>query len=126
MKLDQIDHVALTVSDPRKSLDWYKDVLGLERRYEDEWGDYPIVVCAGETGIALFPEKESNDMPPLNHDGLPFRHIAFRVSRENFQRAQLELRAHEIAFELQDHQISHSIYFFDPDGYEIELTTYEL
>lgn len=50
---------------------------------------------------------------------------AFRVSRENFQRAQLELRAHEITFEFQDHQISHSIYFFDPDRYEIELTTYE-
>lgn len=71
MNLDQIDHVALTVSDPQKSLEWYRDVLGLERRYEDAWGDYPIVVCAGETGIALFPLKESKAMPSLNHDGLP-------------------------------------------------------
>jgi catechol-2,3-dioxygenase len=26
----------------------------------------------------------------------------------------------------QDHGVSHSIYFEDPDGVELELTTYEL
>ncbi len=54
-KLDQIDHVALTVSNVQQSIAWYRDVLGLERRFEEVWGDYPAVVCTGSTCLALFP-----------------------------------------------------------------------
>jgi catechol-2,3-dioxygenase len=54
------------------------------------------------------------------------RHLAFRVDRPNFLRAQAELRGRGISFTFEDHQIAHSIYLNDPDGYEIELTTYEL
>jgi len=31
-----------------------------------------------------------------------------------------------IALEFQDHGIAHSIYFFDPDGHALEITTYDL
>jgi hypothetical protein len=31
-----------------------------------------------------------------------------------------------IAFEFQDHAVSQSIYFDDPDGLRLELTTYEV
>jgi len=31
-----------------------------------------------------------------------------------------------IKFEFQDHEISHSIYFRDPDGHALEITTYDL
>jgi catechol-2,3-dioxygenase len=53
-------------------------------------------------------------------------HLAFRADRENFLAAQRELEKHGIAFEFQDHEISHSIYFRDPDGHPLEITTYEL
>jgi catechol-2,3-dioxygenase len=36
------------------------------------------------------------------------------------------LKKRAIPFEFQDHEISHSIYFRDPDGHRIEITTYEL
>ncbi len=52
------------------------------------------------------------------------RHLAFRVDRANFETAQVELRARGVSFEFADHDIAHSIYFCDPDGHEIELTTY--
>ncbi len=52
------------------------------------------------------------------------RHLAFRVDRGNFETAQVELRTRETAFEFADHDIAHSIYFRDPDGHELELTTY--
>ena len=54
------------------------------------------------------------------------RHIAFRVDRENFDAAQDDLRNRGIAFEFQDHEVSQSIYFQDPDGLQLELTTYEV
>jgi catechol 2,3-dioxygenase-like lactoylglutathione lyase family enzyme len=34
----QIDHVALTVKDLDRSIAWYHDILGLERRHEAVWG----------------------------------------------------------------------------------------
>jgi catechol-2,3-dioxygenase len=40
--------------------------------------------------------------------------------------AQEELTKRGIAFHFQDHEISHSIYFDDPDGHQIEITTYEV
>ena len=53
-------------------------------------------------------------------------HLAFRANRENFLAAQEELQRHGITFEFQDHEIAHSIYFRDPDGHQLEITTYEV
>jgi catechol 2,3-dioxygenase-like lactoylglutathione lyase family enzyme len=53
-------------------------------------------------------------------------HLAFRANRENFLVAQEELKRRDIHFEFEDHDISHSIYFRDPDGHRLEITTYEL
>ena len=54
------------------------------------------------------------------------RHFAFRVTRRNFARAKEHLADRGVPFTEQHHQIAESIYFFDPDGHEIEVTTYEL
>lgn len=126
MEILGLDHVAITVRDVARSRDWYCDVLGLERRFAKVWGEVPTFVCAGETGIALFPTSAAEPKPRPERDTLAMRHFAFRVTRENFERAQNELRAREIAFEFQDHIIAHSIYFYDPDGHQLELTTYEV
>ena len=126
-EIRQIDHVAFTVRDLERSIAWYHDVLGLERRHEDVWGGVPAMMCAGDTGVALFPAATSNpDAAPEHANTTVMRHLAFQVDRDNFVRAQTELARRGIPFNFEDHQISHSIYFNDPDGYEIELTTYEL
>lgn len=41
-------------------------------------------------------------------------------------KAQAALRERGIAFQFQDHEVSHSIYFSDPDGHRLEITTYEV
>jgi catechol 2,3-dioxygenase-like lactoylglutathione lyase family enzyme len=54
-------------------------------------------------------------------------HVAITVAdRPNFLSAQEELQAQGITVTFQDHDISHSIYFHDPDGHQLEITTYEL
>jgi catechol 2,3-dioxygenase-like lactoylglutathione lyase family enzyme len=52
--------------------------------------------------------------------------VAFRVDRENFEAAQADLERRGISFEFSDHGAAHSIYFLDPDGLRLELTTYEV
>jgi catechol-2,3-dioxygenase len=125
LKIDHLDHVALNVKNPARSVQWYQEVLGLERRYEEAWGEVPTMLCAGNTCIALFPTKTQEPKPAPDDDTIAMRHLAFRVNRKNFEQAQIELQQRGIAFEFEDHEISHSIYFSDPEGHRLELTTYE-
>lgn len=116
--IEGIDHVALAVGDQHASESWYRDVLGLRRAFAEEWGDTPVVVTSDSGGMALF--KAPAAPGPL------VRHVAFRVDRANFEAAQGDLTARGIDFEFQDHGAAHSIYFADPDGLRLELTTYDV
>ena len=122
-QIEGIDHVAISVRDQKKSIEWYRDVLGLERRYQEVWGDMPAILGAGTTSVAMFPRSARKAAA----GGKPaFLHLAFRVDAANFERAKQRLEKRDIEFTFQDHDIAHSIYFYDPDGFEIEITTYEL
>ena len=123
-QIEGLDHVALAVRDVRASAAWYQEVLGLQREHEAAWGDHPAFVSAGNTGLALFPVEGPAQPLPGRH-ALTMRHVAFRVDRANLERAKAELALRRIAFSEQDHGIARSIYFLDPDGHELELTTYE-
>jgi catechol 2,3-dioxygenase-like lactoylglutathione lyase family enzyme len=126
MDLDGIDHVALSVRDVEEAANWYVGVLGFERRYEEIWDGIPTFIAKENTAIALFPLR-SNDSPSARGTGrIGMLHLAFRANRENFLGAQQELKKRGIKFKFQDHEISHSIYFRDPDGHELEITTYEV
>jgi catechol 2,3-dioxygenase-like lactoylglutathione lyase family enzyme len=126
MKTEGIDHVALAVRDLERSIRWYGEVLGLERRFPDVWGDVPAFIGAGSTALALFPVRDGAAKPPPDRDTIAMRHLAFRVDAAGFARAKEELTRRGIAWEFQDHEVSHSIYFEDPDGHQLEITTYEV
>jgi catechol 2,3-dioxygenase-like lactoylglutathione lyase family enzyme len=117
-RVQGLDHVALAVGDQQASESWYRDVLGLGREHAAAWGDTPVALMAEGSGLALFRAAGDDERV------VGLRHIAFRVDRENFDAAQEDLRGRGIAFEFEDHGISHSIYFRDPDGLQLELTTY--
>src|SRR6266540_4810338 len=87
MQLQHIDHVAITVSDLQRSIAWYRDVLGLERRFQEAWGDVPTMMCVGETCVALFVSDRPDNDPDLR-EKRSSHHVAFRTDRENFQAAQ--------------------------------------
>ena len=125
MKLEGLDHIALAVRDVETSVRWYLEVLGLERQHEEHWAGVPIFVGKGATGIALFPASEAR-LSLGKSDPARFLHLALRADRKNFQRAEDELKKRGIAVHFEDHGIAQSIYFRDPDGHELEITTYEL
>jgi catechol 2,3-dioxygenase-like lactoylglutathione lyase family enzyme len=120
---EQLDHIALTVQDRERSIAWYQTILGLEKRfqYRDTNGKgNPVGLCSGSACIVLFPAEAGQVIAPLQG------HIALKLSRENFEQAQAHLRQHGITFKYVEYKTIHSVYFLDPDGYEIELSTYEL
>ena len=126
MQLEGIDHVALGVRDIERSVKWYTEVLGLELLHEGMWDGVPTFIGRGNTGIALFPASSDAKSTPSSHRELRMLHLAFRADRENFLAAQRELEERGIKFSFEDHEISHSIYFRDPDGHHLEITTYEV
>jgi catechol 2,3-dioxygenase-like lactoylglutathione lyase family enzyme len=149
MEVEGIDHVAMSVRDVERAAQWYIDVLGFERRFDGMWDGVPVFIGKGTTALALFPVRAGSRMEPAGAErhgregprGLTSRaasqssdnrgkirmlHLAMRANRQNFLEAQEELKRRGIKFEFQDHEISHSIYFHDPDGHVLEITTYEL
>ena len=126
IRVEHIDHVAIAVADIVRSEVWYRDVLGLERRFEEVWDGPPVMMCAGDTCVALFPTETDEPEPAPGRNAIAMRHVAFVVDRANFERAQAELPAEGVELRFADHGVSHSVYLADPDGHEIELTTYDL
>ena len=126
MQLEGIDHVALAVQDIERSANWYIEVLGFKRLHEGMWNDVPTFIGKGNTGIALFPVSSHAGPVSSVRSGIRMLHLAFRADRDGFVAAQQELETRGIQIEFQDHEISHSIYFRDPDGHHLEITTYDL
>ena len=133
MELEGIDHVAISVRDVEKAAQWYIDVLGFERKFEGIWDGAPVFIGKGTTALALFPVRErsgslaavASAKEASTPSDIRILHLAMRANRKNFLAAQEELKHRCIKFEFQDHEIAHSIYFRDPDGHQLEITTYE-
>ena len=124
--VEGIDHVAMSVPDVERTAQWYIDVLGFKRLHEGMWDGVPVFIGKGRTALALFPAKSNSGSTSTDRADIRMLHLALRANRKNFLAAQEELKQRGIKFEFQDHEISHSIYFHDPDGHALEITTYEL
>lgn len=119
LQVQGLDHIALAVRDVARSAAWYQAMFGLEERYREVWHGDPTFLCAGTTCVALIPSDVG-----MGDSGV--RHFAFRVDRENFERARQELNRRRIAYEFDDHEVSWGLYLRDPDGHVVELACYEV
>jgi len=90
------------------------------------WDGIPNFIVKGNTAIDLFPLRVDDSKSATRNSKIRMLHLAFRANRNGFLSAQEELKRRGIKFEFEDHEISHSIYFRDPDGHQLEITTYEL
>jgi catechol-2,3-dioxygenase len=124
MRLSGIDHVALSCASVETTKQWYVGVLGFEHVFAGEWDGVPVFLKLGATFLALFPMRGA-PQPESQRPG--FNHLAFKAATQaEFAGAQADLARHGIGFTFQDHGISHSIYFDDPDGRPLEITTYDV
>ncbi len=116
-----IDHVHVFVADRVAAERWYRDVLGLTRikRYEhwaEDGGPLTVQNEAGTVHLALFerPYQECRSTIALEVDATGFVGWKAHLTHIFGQEPALE-----------DHGLSYSLYFRDPDGNPYEITTYE-
>ena len=132
-RVDQIDHVELFVPDPYQAASWYQRVFGLEiMREMEHWAQRgPLMISSdgGSTKLALFRGK-----PARAPKTAAFRRLAFRVDGATFVEfldrvEELDLRdetgSRLDTLRVIDQQEAVSVYFQDPWGHRLELTTYE-
>ena len=59
IKTEGLDHIAISVKDVQKTIEWYSEIIGLERVYADKWDGVPAFMLANGSGLAIFPADES-------------------------------------------------------------------
>ncbi|MDU8884884.1 VOC family protein [Yeosuana sp. MJ-SS3] len=121
--IEFLDHVAIRVADMEASAKWYEKVLGLKRYQLPEWGDFPIFLLSGKSGIALFPANTTDIKLEPTSKNVKIDHFAFNVTNDNFEKAKKRYTELNLEFNIQDHHYFDSIYIKDLDGHTVELTT---
>lgn len=131
----QIDHVELFVPDRHEAAAWYQRVLGLgilpeyQHWAADPGGPLMISSDEGSTKLALFEGRPQESRPTAG-----FHLVAFRVNAQGFtgflrRLGELHLkdqRDRPVTFDsVVDHEKAYSVYFSDPYGHRLEVTTYD-
>jgi catechol 2,3-dioxygenase-like lactoylglutathione lyase family enzyme len=124
-KVLQIDHVELFVPDRYDAAKWYERVLGLQIVPECEpWavGGGPLMISSdgGSTKLALFEGQPATSGPTA-----AFRRVAFRVTAAGFAEFLRRNPGLVTKTSVVDHQQAYSMYFDDPYGHQLEVTTYD-
>jgi catechol 2,3-dioxygenase len=123
-RVKRIAHIVLFVRDPRASAEWYGDVLGMRVSATVPDGPYRggIFLSFGEHDhdLALFPASSAADR------GKEFEHIGLEVdcdgNIDQLRRLYGKMLQRGVRInEVLDHGVSIGIYFFDPDGHQLEV-----
>jgi catechol 2,3-dioxygenase len=117
----KLGHVVLKVRDVQKAKDFYTRALGLQVAYEDrQRGAVFLSFGMEHHELALF-QLATGEPPEAAQPGL--HHMAWQLGDfAELQAAHRELVELGIPVEATiEHNVTRSVYFFDPDGNRVEL-----
>lgn len=132
--LQGIHHVAYRCKDARETVEFYRDVLGMDftiafaEDHVPSTGAYDpymhvFLDAGGGNVLAFFELPEQKIMGRDENTPAWVQHIAFRVADLDdlaAAKARAEARGLDVLGPT-DHGIFQSIYFFDPNGHRVEL-----
>ena len=134
VKLNRIHHVAYCCKDAKATADCYAHVLGMEfttafaEDHVPSTGEYDpymhiFLDCGGGNVIAFFELPNQPEMGKYPNTPAWVQHIAFEVADlDTLLAAKAHIEAQGIdVVGPTFHGIFRSIYFFDPNGYRLEL-----
>lgn len=121
IKIERVGHLVVSVSDLERSVDFYTRILGLQ-----VMGRIPGVVFLAANGrdhheLAL--GEIGSEAGKARPDQIGLIHFAFRLRTEDdLLEAYETLEREGVEFSCTvNHGVTKSVYFFDPDGHEVEV-----
>ncbi len=119
--LNGIDHVHVLVANREAAAEWYRDTLGLVPVSKfASWAENngPLVISDpnGSQNLALFERPVIESLASL----------AFRADGKAWLQWIDTLQQKGIDTRLANHDLAYSLYFSDPDGNQLEITTYDV
>ena len=121
----RLEHVNMTVSDLDRSVGFYRDVFGFDVRWEGTVnGGHNRATHIGTDSsyLALF-EADRPARPSIDYEAVGHNH--FGVVVDDLDAITSRLDEMGVGRHLEaDYEPGRRAYFFDPDGYEVELVEY--
>lgn len=120
-----LEHVNLTVADVERATAFYESLLGMHVRWEGKLENGRRAVHVGDERcyLALF-EAQRPGRPSLDYDVPGINHYGFVVDDLEAARDRLRrLGVNDIMW-VDHYEPGRRLYFFDPDGNEVELVEY--
>ncbi len=121
MRIHELGHIVLYVSNLTVSADFYKNILGFKELHRDL---HTAFFSSGRTHHEMLlievgggPRVEARPTPGLYH-------IGFKIgdSDKDLKDALQELTSHGVNIVgSTNHHVTHSLYILDPDNNELEL-----
>ena len=127
LPIEALDHVALTVRDPQRSMAWYQEVLGFQAAAMEGLDAGPPFILRVAPGcyLNLFPADSEQPSASPDHNTLAMRHVAFRVTYSCMAEVEAELKRRQQAVMAFDYgPRCRSLFISDPDGHQLELIGY--
>jgi len=118
-RINKVGHVVLNVKDVETSVKFYTEALGMEVMRLRENSAAFLSFGTQHHDIALFKAPEGAEMGTLG-----LNHIAFQIEGGETELRQLYGRLVQHGAKVDyttDHGMTHSVYFFDPDGNRLEI-----
>lgn len=124
-KIRKVGHVVLGVRDPKRSIAFYTEALGMELvKFLDEM--QMAFFSFGERDHDIAVIKVPDDQP-VGSVGLAHTALEIEGGVEELRSLHDRLRSHGVRVEFTaDHVLTKSVYFFDPDGNRLEIFSQEM
>jgi catechol 2,3-dioxygenase-like lactoylglutathione lyase family enzyme len=126
MKIKNLDHLNMTVTNLKESETWYKSVFGFEIVEEgvDE-GEPWSIIRSGEAMLCMYQrplQTQSTTGMELKDGPLHINHFAVRITNQDEWLSVIEKEKLELFYGgLVQYPSSKSWYVKDPNGYKIEV-----
>jgi len=127
-KIRGLTEVVIWVHDMRKSLNFYRDILGLMVMSPPDFRGAVFLRISQEPDtvpqqLVLVPLPEGTDAFPTERVRRPLHHLGIEVAQEDFESERERLQGLGVDLRFGEHPFLSlkSLYLDDPDGNEIEL-----
>jgi catechol 2,3-dioxygenase-like lactoylglutathione lyase family enzyme len=127
-KIRSLTEVVISVHDMEKSLNFYRDILGLTVMSPPDFRGAVFLRVSEQPDtvpqqLVLVPLPEGTDAFPTERVRRPLHHLGLEIAREDFEseRERLQGLGFDVRFGEHPFLALKGMYLDDPDGNEVEL-----